>query len=639
MCGIVGFWLASAGSSEQALSALRAMSDAIAHRGPDDSDQIWEAASGVGLGHRRLSIVDLSPDGRQPMVSASGRYVIVFNGEVYNFEEIRAQLSGATFRGHSDTEVMLAAIEAWGLDQAVARFVGMFAFALWDRVERRLSLVRDRLGVKPLYYARTARGIWFGSELKALVAAPGFECRLDESSLSDFLKWGYVPAPHTIYSQVYKLEPGYILQLDGAASPARKTCYWDLKVLAGSGDGVLLPDALVLDELDELLRSAVRLRMIADVSLGAFLSGGIDSSLVVALMQAQSQRPVRTFSIGSESNDYDESAAAARVARHLGTEHTTLVVTERDALDAVPNLAAISDEPFADSSQLPTFLIARLARRQVTVALTGDGGDETFGGYNRHTWGPRIWRWLRRVPAPLREQVRRSLAAHPAVYTRALGGLLPRSARPRLLDVKMQKVVGALGAASSTSFYEALRAQWPSPERLLKSATVPRDKLPIVATGDFAADMMLLDTLTYLPDDVLTKVDRATMAVALEARAPLLDHRVVTFGWRLPQRFKLRNGVGKWALRQLLYRYVPQSLVDRPKMGFAVPVAEWLRGPLHDWAADMLVSADSSGRFQPRVLDTLWRQHVTRRQDNSSLLWPVLMFQSWLNAQPALQRR
>lgn len=639
MCGITGFWLNAARTDEAARGALVEMSDAIAHRGPDDSDQLWESSSGVGLAHRRLSIVDLSPDGRQPMTSASGRYVIVFNGEVYNFLELRAELEARgespRFRGHSDTEVMLAAIEAWGLEAALARFVGMFAFALWDRRERELTLVRDRLGVKPLFYTALAAGLVFGSELSAILAFPGVERRLDAASVYDFMRWGYVPAPRAIYEGVQKLPPGCLLRVSERDRVPQVRRYWDARERCGSApsrSAAPVDEQVLLDEVDELLRSAVSLRMIADVPLGAFLSGGIDSSLVVALMQAQSARPVRTFSIGSELAEYDEGRAAARVAAHLGTDHTPFVVTAREAQAVIPALGTLFDEPFADSSQIPTFLVARLARAQVTVALTGDGGDEAFGGYNRHSYGPRVWDALRRIPAGVRRSVsRRLLGIAPDRYD-AVARLVPKAMRPRLAGSKAHKLLGVLGARSGSEFYRALCAQWLRPEDVLARPAFGADTFPAIDTGDLVTDMMLMDMITYLPDDVLTKVDRATMAVALEARAPLLDHRVMELASRLPSELKVRRGVGKWALRQLLYRYVPKPLVDRPKMGFAVPVGDWLRGPLKSWAQDLLL-ADAKRAvpyFEGRALQRTWDEHLSGRYDHGSKLWTLLMFQSWL---------
>jgi len=624
-------------------SVLRQLTDSLAHRGPDDSGTMWEATNGVGLGHRRLAIVDLSPTGRQPMTSQSQRYTIVFNGEVYNFNAIRAEIEALAdaprFHGSSDTEVMLAAVEAWGLEQAVRRFVGMFAFALWDRRERRLSLCRDRLGVKPLYYHVSSAGLCFGSELRALRAFPLFDHELDEGAVYSFLRFGYVPAPKSIYRNTHKLEPGCILHVtsEGIATP-ELVRYWDAQTLPALAP-VTGDDATLLGQLEDTLRSAVQLRMIADVPLGAFLSGGIDSSLVVALMQAQSARRIRTFSIANESAEYDEGRAAARVAGHLGTAHTVFSISAQDALDVVPELGSLFDEPFADSSQIPTLLVSRLARRQVTVALTGDGGDEVFGGYNRHVWAPRVWRFLRLMPASSRASVSRLLLESKAMTLAAIiERALPPSARPRLLKTKVQKLLTVAGSSTPRELYRALCSQWQRPEELLGKVLneVTPENGP--TTPSYVGDIMLLDLMTYLPDDVLTKVDRATMSVALEARAPFLDHRVVELAWRLPPRLKIRDGVGKWALRNLLYRYVPRRLVDRPKMGFSIPIGDWLRGPLRAWAETLLLGdVPAEGRLEPDAVKATWHEHLSGAQDHSARLWTVLMFQSWLNDAPRLK--
>lgn len=641
MCGITGFWLGAAARwpAEKSLSVLRRMNDAIAHRGPDDQDCVFEDASGVGLGHRRLSINDLSPEGRQPMRSASGRYSIVFNGEVYNFKLIAADLERAglapVYRGGSDTEVMLAAIEAWGIAGALERFVGMFAFALWDREERVLTLARDRLGVKPLYYAFSPSGLLFGSELKALLAFPEFDPPVSAAAVQAFLRWAYVPAPSSIYDGVRKLEPGHFLQTSRPENAASRVVrYWDAAAVAASGLAAPLDPDEGTALLERTLGSAVSLRMISDVPIGAFLSGGIDSSLVVALMQAQSTNKIRTFSIGNPSPQYDESAAAAQVAAHLGTDHTTFTVTAEDALRVVPELAGVYDEPFADSSQIPTLLVSRLARSQVTVALTGDGGDEVFAGYNRHIWGPRVWKALALLPTPARVALAKGLlSVPPERYDAVLGTVLPKAVLPRLLGSKMHKLGNVLNASSSDAFYRALCAQWQEPEELLLAPVVAEPAARTARTGELTTDMMLLDLVSYLPDDVLTKVDRATMAVALEARAPFLDHRVVELGWRLPLSMKVQGTVGKSIVRQLLYRHVPRALVDRPKMGFAIPTGEWLRGPLRDWAEDLLRrdALREQPYFRAGAVRKAWEDHLSGARDHGTQLWTLLMLQSWHN--------
>jgi asparagine synthase (glutamine-hydrolysing) len=649
MCGIAGFW-SGEGAPGAELEALgRRMGMALSHRGPDGSGEWAEPEAGLLLAHRRLSILDLSPEGAQPMVSGSGRYVMSFNGEVYNFGELRRELEqgGARFRGHSDTEVMLAAFDAWGVQPAVRRFVGMFAFALWDRRERTLSLVRDRLGIKPLFYGWCGRTLLFGSELKALTAHPAFSAGVDRGALALLLRHDCVPAPYSIYQGIFKLPPGTVLTLRSAAERnAEPAAFWSAREVAerGAANPFGGSDQEAVDELDGLLREAVRLRMIADVPLGAFLSGGVDSSTVVALMQAQSERPVRTFSVGFHDEGYDEAGQARAVAAHLGTDHTELYVSPQDALAVVPRLPEMFDEPFADSSQIPTFLVSRLARQQVTVSLSGDGGDELFGGYNRHVWGPRVWRRMAPLPLPLRRAAARALTARtPESWDRLYGRaerVLPAALRQRTPGYKLHKLAGVLGSGSAEEMYRRLASHWRNPPAVVPGAVEPptalTDSSRWAAVPGVAETMMFLDLVTYLPDDILTKVDRASMAVSLEARVPLLDHRVVEFAWRLPLRMKLREGEGKWVLRRVLDRYVPRELVERPKMGFAVPLAAWLRGPLRDWAEALLDPRvlRTGGFFDPAPVRKAWAEHLSGA-DRGEALWDVLMFQAWLQARTA----
>jgi len=647
MCGITGFW-GRAADGRDLREVGRRMATAIAYRGPDDHGCWADGDAGVVLAHRRLSIVDLSPLGHQPMASARGRYVIVFNGEVYNHARLRRELSrggeAPIFRGHSDTEVMLAAIEAWGLEAAVKRFVGMFAFALWDGQKRRLHLVRDRVGIKPLYYGWCGRALVFGSELKAIAAHPEFDGEVDRGAVALLMRFGCVPAPHCIYRGIYKLPPGTILTL--AAPDARESVpeqYWSAREVAerGAADPFVGGDAEATDQLDALLREAVGLRMVADVPLGAFLSGGIDSSTVVAVMQAQSERPVRTFSIGFADGDYDEAPYARAVSRHLGTDHTELYIEPADALAVIPRLPDMYDEPFADSSQIPTFLVSELARRHVTIALSGDGGDELFAGYNRHLWANRIWRLTGWLPRPVRAAQGWAIGAlSPDAWDglfRGLRPVLPARLRHRNPGFKLHKVSRALLAASPGALYAGLTSQWGDPTSLVLGAVEPPTALNDArqaALSDATARMMYLDLVSYLPDDVLTKVDRASMCVSLEARVPLIDHRVVEFAWRLPMRMKIRDGESKWILRQVLRRYVPSALIDRPKSGFAVPLGAWLRGPLRAWAEALLDERRlrAEGFLDPTIVRSHWTAHTSGRTDLGDQLWNVLMFQAWLDA-------
>ena len=636
MCGIAGLWQSR--PTPEGQPTLRAMTDAIAHRGPDDSGYWYDRTTGVGLGHRRLSILDLSVEGHQPMKSPSGRYMMVFNGEVYNFGEVRADLDreGALppLRGHSDTEIMLAAFEHWGLIAAVRRFNGMFAFALWDERERALHLVRDRLGIKPVFYGFTANGIVFGSELKSLTTDPEFRRDIDRESVASYFRFNRVPAPGSIYQAARKLQPGMIATFRSpTATSPELTTYWDSRALTAGANPFNGTEAEAEEALDALLRDAVRLQMLADVPLGAFLSGGIDSSTVVALMQAQSGRPVQTFSIGNEDSRYDEGAAAAAVAAHLGTDHTALVVTAEMGLGVIPNLPQMYDEPFSDSSQIPTFLVSQLARKSVTVSLSGDGGDELFGGYNRYFWGPRIWNALRWAPPSLRAAIARSVTrVSPSRWDRVFQLAGPLAPQITIAGQQVHKLAGLFGVRSEDEFYLKLCTHWADPNSVVKVAgSLPRPPPP---GQDFAHRMMYEDLITYLPDDILTKVDRASMAVALEARVPLLDHRVAEFAWRLPAAYKIQGGVGKRVLRRVLERYVPRSLFDRPKAGFGIPIGEWLRGPLRPWA-DALLDPQrirEQGFLNPAVVATTWQEHLSGRLDWQHRLWDVLMFQAWVEA-------
>ena len=615
------------------------MGQTLSHRGPDDAGIFYDEGAGLGFSFRRLSIIDLSAEGHQPMASASGRFVIIFNGEVYNFEEIRAELGSHPWRGHSDTEVMLEAIERWGLEAAVRRFVGMFAFALWDREERRLHLVRDRVGIKPLYYGRVDGSLLFASELKAIRSFPGFQDAIDRDTLAAYMRLGYVPAPYSIYRGIHQLQPGHILTLTAAEATPHSSPFWSAADVAEKGvqSQSESSDEELLEQLHEKLLEAVRLRMVADVPLGGFLSGGIDSSTVVALMQAQSARPVKTFTIGFHEGQYDEAAHARKVAAHLGTDHTELIVTPKDALDVVPLLPAMYDEPFADSSQIPTHLVSKLARRHVTVALSGDGGDELFCGYSRYTFANTLWNALKRIPGPAARAAARLIHSISPATMDHLARLPVPERLKNSPGRKAHRFADHLAAQNPAEICLRAISLWPDPALVVPGAR--EHDVVSQAIHNFRPIMpsapelgMLTDFTHYLPDDILVKVDRASMAVSLEARVPVLDHRVVECAWQLPLRLKLRRGKTKWALRQILYRYVPAELVERPKMGFVMPVDLWLRGPLREWAEDLL-SAESLGRhgfLAVKPIREKWQEHVAGSRNWQYLLWPVLMFQAWI---------
>ena len=641
MCGITGFW-GPIREQAEASAILGGMTDALRHRGPDDAGQWIDVGAGIALGHRRLSIIDLSPEGHQPMCSASGRYVITYNGEVYNFEALRREeeARGTKFRGHSDTEVMLAVIERLGVLEATRRFAGMFAFALWDRSERVLHLVRDRIGEKPLYYGWAGQTLLFASELKSLRVHPDWDGEIDRGAVALYLRYNHVPAPWSIYTGFKKVEAATILSV-GPGGAAQATRYWDLAevIRQGIGNPLAGGEAAITEQLEQRLTETIREEMLSDVPLGAFLSGGIDSSTVVSLMQAQSERPVRTFTIGFHDAAYDEARHARRVARHLGTEHTELYVTPEETRAVIPLLPGMYDEPFGDSSQIPTFLVARLAREQVTVALSGDGGDEMFGGYNRYFHGPRIWNRLAPIPIWLRRSVARGIEAVPPRAWDGMVGtaqrlLLRPGERVARSGDQMHKLAAVLTASSEGTMYRTLTSNWTSPEEILSG----REEPTTTGTGSevpeglsFAERMMCMDTRTYLPDNIMVKVDRATMAVSLESRAPFLDHRVVELAWRIPLSLKLRAGRGKWVLRRLLERHIPAELIERPKMGFGVPVDSWLRGPLRHWAESLLAPERlrSEGLFDAGVVRQRWQEHQAGARNLQSPLWNLLMFQAW----------
>ena len=627
MCGIAGIFLTKHSLSTEKIERIAGqMADALNSRGPDDRGVWADATKGIALSHRRLSIIDLSPEGHQPMVSASGRYVVSYNGEIYNFQELRAQLD-YPWRGQSDTEILLAAVEAWGIEKALHSFNGMFAFALWDRQEKTLTLARDRMGEKPLYYGSVGDLFIFASELKAFHSIPGWPPAVNRDALHLLMRYSYIPAPHSIYENIYKLPPGMYLQLKMGLTNAEPKPYWLFETLVENGIAhrITYTAEKATDQLESLLKFSVKQRMMADVPLGAFLSGGIDSSTIVALMQAQSTRPIKTFTIGFKEQGFDEAPYAKAVAKHLGTEHTEIYVSPAQAEQVIPRLSDIYDEPFADSSQIPTYLVSQFARQHVTVALSGDGGDEMFGGYNRYIRGPALWNLLSTIPVPIRKiAAQLLLTAHTSFnpnntnkWVRKLGNYYEK-----------------MSAKNKWEFYQKLCSIYLHPEELVLGGVEPK----LAQHGKnldlhFAEWMMLQDGLGYFPDDILTKVDRAAMAVSLETRTPFTDPKLMEFAWQLPLNMKIHNGESKWLLRQVLYRHVPKALIERPKAGFSIPIGDWLRGPLKDWAADLLSpeKLKQQGFLNSATVEAMWNLHQSKARDVEHQLWNILMFQSWLN--------
>lgn len=640
MCGLAGIvtWQPLSGAARK----VARMTDAIAHRGPDDSGHWVDESAGIALGHRRLSIIDLSPQGHQPMHSATGRFVLVYNGEIYNYMDVRAELEATgnapEWRGHSDTEVLLAAVETWGIEATLQRCTGMFAIALWDRQDRSLTLARDRMGEKPLYYGSVDGQLLFGSELKAIGVLADRRLAIDAHGLTRFMQFGYIPGTETIFSGVRKLPAGHLLTLTGmddVGQPARS--YWQPvtpDIVEARSALSKLGDTALIDMVHDELRKSVGQQMVSDVPIGAFLSGGIDSSLVVALMQAQGSGKTRTFTIGFEEPEFNEAVYAKDVARHLGTEHTELYVSSRDALELIPQLPDIYDEPFADSSQIPTTLVARMTQQHVTVSLSGDGGDELFAGYPRYWLSANLWQRMAGVPMWMRRAASASLGApSPAAWDRLLGPIVPTSRSQDINGRRMHRLAQLLVTGSQGELYTRLTSQWAPSDGLVldarEGAALPTDwalggRTPIEA-------LRLRDIQQYLCDDLLVKVDRAAMSTSLETRAPLLNHKVVELALSLPENVLVRGGVGKWVLRQVLDRYVPRALVERPKAGFAVPLGKWLRGPLRDWADDLLDSRKllEQGLLDSQMVEAMWDDHRSGRFDRSPYLWNILMFQAW----------
>jgi asparagine synthase (glutamine-hydrolysing) len=707
MCGFSGFLTTDATVLTRAESLATCMAQAIHHRGPDDAGAWADATTGIALGFRRLSILDLSSAGHQPMHSASGRFVMTFNGEIYNHTDLRDLLSASQlgmpaqpWRGHSDSETLLACLEAWGLEETLQKTVGMFAIALWDTQTRTLHLARDRFGEKPLYYgwattaSTAAPAFVFGSELKALRAYPGFANPVSREALALYMRFTYVPAPYSIYQNIFKLEPACMLSINAdfrtnsikninsalpqtgklleaahlptaPSAPLRPPAvqgglrmqrWWSLASVVEAGvQNQISSEAEALETLEQRLKDAVRVQSLADVPLGAFLSGGVDSSCIVSLMQAQTSSPVKTFTVGFEEAGFDESPHARAVAEHLGTEHNALFVSAKQAQSVIADLPTMYDEPFADSSQIPTHLVCKAARQQVTVALSGDAGDELFGGYNRYFWGPRIWSRLAWLPYPARQALGSAIRAVPTAgwdaLSRPVNALLPASKNFARAGDRAHKLAARLGGVHNLDeLYNSLVSEWQDPAQVVKvvrgenggerggllsePASMLSDPWPAAGAEQHQLRMMYRDSTTYLPDDILCKVDRAAMATSLETRVPFLDHRVAELAWRLPLNMKIRNGQGKWALRQVLYKYVPKELIDRPKAGFAIPVGQWLRGPLKDWAEALLDEKrlELEGYFHPKPIRDKWLQHLSGRYDHTPSLWAVLMFQSWLES-------
>ena len=643
MCGFAGFTDLSTFSGNES-QLMERMLDAIVHRGPDDSGVWLDSAAGVALGHRRLAIVDLSPAGHQPMHSVCRRWVIVFNGEIYNHETLRRDLEAngwkEGWRGHSDTEVLLAAISMYGVTVALEKCVGMFAFALWDRMERTLILARDRLGEKPLYYGWLGNIFLFASDLAALYCHPQWKGEINRGALALLMRHNYIPAPYSIFSNISKLQPGRILRLAHGSKDIKIDSYWNAAQKITEIQPFEGTPEQAVDRLEALLKQSIAGQMTADVPLGAFLSGGIDSSTVVALMQSLSPRPVNTFTIGFHEEGYNEAKHAKAVASHLGTDHHELYVSSSDALKVIPQLPSIYSEPFSDSSQIPTFLVSRLARQSVTVSLSGDGGDELFAGYSRYAFSDKIWSRLSRVPETLRNSLAKGIQALPTQsWNTILSPLLkitPAKYRFTNPGDKLHKFANVLSLNTEESIYRHLISHWQTPTDLVLGSLEPLTMLTGLETypslPNFIRRMMYLDTISYLPDDILTKVDRASMGVSLEARVPLLDHRLVEFAMSLPMDLLRRDGLSKWPLRQVLYRHVPRSIIERPKMGFGVPMDSWLRGPLREWGESLLEKKrlDSEGYFNSDMVRSTWEEHQSGKRNWQYLLWDVLSFQAWL---------
>ncbi len=643
MCGIAGFWKANGENKELLKETVIKITDTLSHRGPDDAGFYIDENNGIALGHRRLSILDLSSKGHQPMESFGGRYIITYNGEVYNYRDLRKELENdfnINFKSNSDTEVLLAGFEVWGIEKTLKKSNGMFAFALWDKKEKRLYLARDRIGIKPLYYGVQNGILFFASELKAIRANRFFKPKNNTNALTLFFRYNYIPAPYSIYRDIKKLRPGHYACINRDLN-VNVCCWWDTEKITERGikNQLQSSDEEAVSELERLLSDSVKKRMIADVPLGSFLSGGVDSSTVAALMQSQSSLPIKTFTIGFNEDNYNEAKFAKSVAEHLGTDHTELYVTPKQVMNIIPQIPEIYDEPFSDSSQIPTFLISQLTQKHVTVSLSGDGGDELFGGYNRYFWADNIWKKIGFMPHFSKSWITKIITVlSPEVWNKLFEKIefvLPNRFRQTLYGDKLYKLAEVLKSKTPDEIYRRLISHWKEPETLVmngKEPAVVSDSSDIKASiSDFKDRMMFFDLIAYLPDDILAKVDRASMGVSLEARVPILDHNVVEFAKKLPLNLKIKNGKTKWILRQILYKYVPEKLIERPKMGFGVPIGKWLRGPLREWAEDLLDEngIKENGILNPEPIGKLWQEHLTGKRNRQYLLWDVLMFQAW----------